>query len=215
MLCQADCGYGRRHRVLAHQCDAGDGVDRAIRSAGEQSRDGKYFISSWSLILAFRAFWMPWAIRACIRPALYSGSPEPALAQDPKHWRPVCDWYRGNGFGLALANAGTGPGSSQTLLDLRPDYVKLEKTLVWTIEQLTSALAVRRLADLAEKWQLNILADGVERHRTVENLWLLGVRFMQGTLFGNPALDIVHSNSTDLANLALAVGTGAVAVLSR
>ena len=146
---------------------------------------------------------------------------ETAVAQDPGHWRRVCDWYRRNGFRVALANAGAGTDSLQTFVDLLPDYIKLEKTLVWDIEKRPNTVMIRKLADLAEKFEVSIMADGVERHRTVENLWLLSVNIMQGALFGRPASGIIHSHTealqgrADLANLAQAVGHEPVEASSR
>jgi EAL domain-containing protein (putative c-di-GMP-specific phosphodiesterase class I) len=208
------------HRILAHQCDAGEGIDVAIRSAAGQSTDGLYFINSWILNPCF-----PSILDAASESGLHPSNivfeiAETAVAEDPGHWRRVCDWYRQNGFRIALANAGStlrngGTDSLQTLVDLRPDYIKLEKTLVWDIEKRPNTVMIRKLADLAEKFEVSIMADGVERHRTVENLWLLSVNIMQGALFGRPASGIIHSHSTDLANLAQAVGHEPVKASSR
>src|SRR5665213_581163 len=166
------------HRILAHQCDAGEGIDVAIRSAAGQSTRGLYFINSWILNPCFPSI-LDAAGESGLPPSnLVFEIAETAVAQDPGHWRRVCHWYRQNGFRVALAHAGAGPDSLQTFVDLRPDYIKLEKTLVWDIEKRKNALIVRKLADLAEKFEVSIMADGVERHRTVENLWLLSVNIM-------------------------------------
>ncbi len=204
-----------RHRILAHQCDAGEGIDVAIRSAAGQSTDGLYFINSW--ILNPRVPSILDAVgESGLRPSnIVFEIAETAVAQDPGHWLRLCDWYRQNGFRIALANAGSGTDSLQTFVDLRPDYIKLEKTLVWDIEKRPNTVMIRKLADLAEKFEVSIMADGVERHRTVENLWLLSVNIMQGSLFGRPASRIIHSHSADLANLAQAVGHEPVEASSR
>jgi EAL domain-containing protein (putative c-di-GMP-specific phosphodiesterase class I) len=181
------------HRILAHQCDAGEGIDVAIRSAAGQSTGGLYFINSWILNPCF-----PSILDAASESGLHPSNivfeiAETAVAEDPGHWRRVCDWYRQNGFRVAMANAGAGQDSLHTFVDLQPDYIKLEKTLVWDIEKRPNTVMIRKLADLAEKFEVSIMADGVERHRTVENLWLLSVNIMQGALFGRPASGIVHS----------------------
>jgi EAL domain-containing protein (putative c-di-GMP-specific phosphodiesterase class I) len=181
------------HRILAHQCDACEGIDVAIRSAAGQSTGGLYFINSWILNPCF-----PSILDAASESGLHPSNivfeiAETAVAEDPGHWRRVCDWYRQNGFRVAMANAGAGQDSLHTFVDLQPDYIKLEKTLVWDIEKRPNTVMIRKLADLAEKFEVSIMADGVERHRTVENLWLLSVNIMQGALFGRPASGIVHS----------------------
>lgn len=200
------------HRILAHQCDAGEGIDVVVRCAARQAPDGLYFINSWILNPCFPAI-----LEAVGESGLHPSNlvfeiAETALAQDPDHWRHVCDWYRRNGFRVALAHAGCtlrngGPDSLQMFRDLRPDYIKLEKTIVWDIEKRQSVVMIRKLADLAEKFEVTIVADGVERHRTVENLWLLSVNIMQGSLFGPPSPGIIRSHSIDLAHLAQAAAS--------
>ena len=49
------------------------------------------------------------------------------------------------------------------------------------------APAIGKLVQIAEKSGAHVVAEGVDRVRMVENLWLLGVRFMQGHLFGDPS----------------------------
>jgi EAL domain-containing protein (putative c-di-GMP-specific phosphodiesterase class I) len=208
------------HRILAHQCDAGEGIDVAIGAAARQSAGGLYFINSWILNPCFRSILDAVSGSGLPPSNLVFEVAETAIAEDPGHWREVCEWYRRNGFGIALAHAGGrlrdgGPHSLRTSLALRPDYIKLEKTLVRDIEKKPNAVMIRNLADLAEDFEISIVADGVERHRTVENLWLLNVYIMQGSLFGRPAPGILHSHSTDLANLAQAVGYEPVAASSR
>jgi hypothetical protein len=98
-----------------------------------------------------------------------------ALTRYPDYWRPICDRYRRNGFRLALTYGAADPISVRTLLDIRPDYIKLEKTLVGDIETLPSSLAIRKLADLGEHFRIPVVAEGVDRRVTAENLWLLNV----------------------------------------
>jgi EAL domain-containing protein (putative c-di-GMP-specific phosphodiesterase class I) len=107
---------------------------------------------------------------------------ESALIQYPDYWRPVCERYRRNGFRLALTYGAADAISIRTLLDIRPDYIKLEKALVGDIETLPSSLAIRKLADLGEYFRIPVVADGVDRRITAENLWLLNVSLMQGPL---------------------------------
>jgi EAL domain-containing protein (putative c-di-GMP-specific phosphodiesterase class I) len=109
---------------------------------------------------------------------------ESALARDPSYWRAVCDWYRRNGFKVSLSCDATGPISVRTLLDIRPDFIKLEKALVDNIETLPCSMAIHKLADLGERFRIPVVADGVDRGVTMENLWLLNVYLMRGPLFG-------------------------------
>jgi EAL domain-containing protein (putative c-di-GMP-specific phosphodiesterase class I) len=163
----------------------------AIRAAAQQSPSGLYFVN-----------FLPEAIynpQSCLRAtmntlAACNMSPssivfeavDSGLCGDPAHLRRICDYYRGEGFGFALDNVGAGPQWLQTVCDLRPDYIKLDRRLVRNVEQPVFAASIRRLVELAEQLDVVVIAAGVERPQTMENLWLLGVEHMQGYLFGRP-----------------------------
>jgi EAL domain-containing protein (putative c-di-GMP-specific phosphodiesterase class I) len=198
-----------KHRILAHHCDlretALDLVPAAIRSAAGQWADGLYFISSGFPESGFKS------ILDTVRESdfeaanivfeISEGGPDGNL----KTLREKSEQCRAHGFGLALTDAGTGPESLLALAELRPDFIKLDKVLVRDIERPKNAANIQKLAGFAEKLGVRVVADGVERHRTIENLWLLGIQIMQGSLFGRPASFIVHSNSADLISLAEAL----------
>jgi len=107
--------------------------------------------------------------------------------RDPSHLRRICDYYRRHGFAFALDDVGTGANSLQMVCDLRPDYIKLDKSLISNIEQPMYAATIRKLVELAAQFGVLVIAEGVEQVQTMENLWLLGVQYMQGYLFGRPA----------------------------
>jgi EAL domain-containing protein (putative c-di-GMP-specific phosphodiesterase class I) len=190
------------HRILAHYCDFGEPGEAgetapellapAIRSGAGWQTDGLYFIQAGNRDPRFRSILD--AIReADLQPANFVFEvPEPRSHQNPNYLRKLCDGYRQNGFGLALTHSGTGSNSLLTLNDIRPHYIKLDKTLVRDIERPVNAAMIQILADFAERLGIRVVANGVERHRTVENLWLLGIRVMQGSLFGAPASAIIH-----------------------
>jgi EAL domain-containing protein (putative c-di-GMP-specific phosphodiesterase class I) len=164
----------------------------SIRSAAAQSRDARYFIN-----------FMPSSIynpELCMRSTLATleecgMKPENITfevvesdhVRDPAHLRRICDYYRSRGFGFALDDLGTGSNSLQMMCDLRPDYIKLDKSLISGVEQPMYAATIRKLVELANRFGTVVIAEGVERQETMENLWLLGVQWMQGYLFGRPA----------------------------
>jgi EAL domain-containing protein (putative c-di-GMP-specific phosphodiesterase class I) len=90
-----------------------------------------------------------------------------------------------------------GASSLAVVQDLRPEYIKLDERLIQNIHQPMCASMIGKLVELADQLGLRVIADGVTRQRVVEDLWLLGVQFMQGTLFGGPASLPLSSQSTD------------------
>ncbi len=178
----------------------------AIRSAAAQSRYGLYFVnflpsSIYNPGSCLRATME--ALADCnISPAnIVFEAVESDSGSDPAPLRRVSDYFRNEGFGFALDNVGAGPQWLQTVRDLRPDYIKLDRHLIRNVEQPVNAATIRRLVELAEQLNIVPIATGVERAQTMENLWLLGVEYMQGYLFGRPAPQIAPRRN-DLVNLA-------------
>ena len=102
----------------------------------------------------------------------------------------ICDYYRSEGLRFALDDVGMGSSSLRMICDLRPDFIKLDKCLISHIEQPLYAASIRKLVELAEQFGIGVIGEGVEIIHTMENLWLLGVKSMQGYFFGRPAQHI-------------------------
>lgn len=126
---------------------------------------------------------------------------EAELIRDSGHTRRICDVLRGEGCRIGLSQVGAGVISGSKLRELRPDFVKIHKSLVRSAEQPICGSAIRKLVELAERMSAGVIAEGVERVQTMENLWLLGVERMQGFLFGRPAPTVVRPDA-DLIKLA-------------
>jgi EAL domain-containing protein (putative c-di-GMP-specific phosphodiesterase class I) len=110
------------------------------------------------------------------------------LAREPEHLVRIYDAHREKGFGAALTGAGVnGTGSLELIRQLRPDYIKLDERLTRRIQQPACAAMIAKIAELADRWGLRVIAENVDRKSVVEDLWLLGIQFMQGSLFGDPA----------------------------
>lgn len=198
----------------------------AIRSAAGQTTDssGLYFIN-----------FMPAAICSpehCLTStfaALTDSGKDPAgivleavesdSAQDTPHLFGIRDYCRRAGVGFALDNLGTALSCPQLIRDLRPDFIKLDRTLASHIEQPKYASTVRKLVEVASQVGAIVIAEGIEKPETMENFWLLGVQWMQGYFFGHPAPRIarqtfapasgaredLHMTDPDLINLSHAL----------
>jgi EAL domain-containing protein (putative c-di-GMP-specific phosphodiesterase class I) len=79
--------------------------------------------------------------------------------------------------------------------ELRPEFIKLDKSLVQNVEKPMYGATVRKLVELADQFSVRVIAEGVENIHTMENLWLLGVQNMQGYLFGRPERNIASGES--------------------
>lgn len=94
---------------------------------------------------------------------------------------------RRGGLRLAVDDAGAGYASFQHILKLRPDIIKLDRSLVTKIEDDSGSMALTAaLVRFAEQTGSVIIAEGVETGTELEILSSLGVEIMQGYLFGRP-----------------------------
>lgn len=127
-----------------------------------------------------------------------------ATENEHNHLRFIADTLREQGCCLSLDDLGVAKGGLELLQYLRPEYVKLSSALLHDIESPLCASAIRRIVEAADRCGSIVIAKNVESARTVENLWLLGVQYMQGHFFGRPAPTPVQPR-TDLLNLASAL----------
>ncbi len=120
--------------------------------------------------------------------------------QDVKQLRKICDYYRKERFGFALDDVGTGTNSLQMVCDLKPDYIKLDISLVSGISDPMYRSVVGKLAELADQFGFEVIAEGVETLETVQGLQAMGIYLMQGFYFCKPSAtmeDNVHAQHSD------------------
>jgi EAL domain-containing protein (putative c-di-GMP-specific phosphodiesterase class I) len=110
---------------------------------------------------------------------------------------PVADWtrlrkvlrgYRECGFQVALDDFGAAYSSPVTLCELRPDYVKLDRTLIRDVHADPCRAALNhKLIEAARAFGARVVAEGVET--ADEYRWVLesGVDFAQGFYISRPA----------------------------
>ncbi len=183
----------------------------AILSAAKQNRSGRFFVNFMPSSIYNPEFCMRTTMEALAETGMSRENivfevVESDLIRDSAHLRRICDYYRTNGFGFALDDVGTGSNSLQMVCELRPEYIKLDKSLVQNVEKPMYGATIRKLVELAEQFSVRVIAEGVETIHTMENLWLLGVQTMQGFLFGRPERNIIPTNS-GLLRLSHALGT--------
>lgn len=99
----------------------------------------------------------------------------------------------GSSVGFAVDDAGAGYASFRHILELRPDFVKLDIGLVHEIDrdEVRQAL-VAGIVYFAERTDCRLIAEGVETEGERAVLQRLGVQFGQGYLLGRPAPVATH-----------------------
>ena len=108
--------------------------------------------------------------------------------QDYDALNAALDRVRGLGVRLAIDDAGAGFASLRHILQLAPDFVKLDHTLIDDIERDRSHQALAAgLISFAQKIDATIVAEGIERNAQLRALRELGVNCGQGFLLAPPA----------------------------
>lgn len=102
-------------------------------------------------------------------------------------FREMRDFYRGLGFQFALDDTGTGYAGLEELLEVEPDYIKIDRAMVSGVDQDPARQDVlSAVLQLADKMGSQVIGEGLDTLEELEMLGRLGIRFGQGWLFGRP-----------------------------
>jgi EAL domain-containing protein (putative c-di-GMP-specific phosphodiesterase class I) len=102
-------------------------------------------------------------------------------------FREVRDYYGKLGFEIALDDTGAGYSSLEAVMELSPEYIKVDRAFVQGIDEdparqeLMSALHT-----VAGRINAQIIGEGLDTLEELQTLAELGIRFGQGWLFGKP-----------------------------
>ena len=97
------------------------------------------------------------------------------------------EWLRARGARVAVDDVGAGYSGLRQITALRPDYIKLDRSLVAAIdEDGDRAALVGALAGYANQVGTLIVAEGVETVAELEVVQALNVQLVQGFYFGRP-----------------------------
>lgn len=108
--------------------------------------------------------------------------------RDFTHLERILATYRDQGYSTALDDLGAGFASLSLLHTLRPQFVKIDSSLVRGVDtDRYKATIASRLLDTADALGIQSVAEGVETE--AEARWLLdnGASYQQGYLFAQPA----------------------------
>jgi EAL domain-containing protein (putative c-di-GMP-specific phosphodiesterase class I) len=109
---------------------------------------------------------------------------------DTLHLLRIMHMYRMHGMGVALDDYGTGHSTGERLANLRPDYLKLDKSLTRDIASNPEAQeTIAAIMHDAVRIDCQVIAEGIETVAQRDALRALGIPYGQGYLFARPARD--------------------------
>jgi EAL domain-containing protein (putative c-di-GMP-specific phosphodiesterase class I) len=107
---------------------------------------------------------------------------------DPEHLPRILDFYREQGYLIALDDFGAGYGSVNLLTKLKPDYIKFDMHLMRDVHlDRYKALVTSRLLDMAHKLNIRTICEGIESPEEYQWAVRHGADYVQGYLFGRPS----------------------------
>jgi len=102
-------------------------------------------------------------------------------------FRVLAERYRAQGFQFALDDTGSGYSGFEEMIELSPEYVKIDRSMVAGVDQdSTKQNVLIALLTLAEQMGSQVIGEGLGRLEELEMLQQLGIHFGQGWLFGQP-----------------------------
>lgn len=107
--------------------------------------------------------------------------------EDFAAFKKAISYYRDQGFLIAVDDAGAGYASLQSILELKPDYIKVDRSLIQHIEQnKVKENMLESFVNFALKMNSKVIAEGIETPAELERVIRLGVHYGQGFFLARP-----------------------------
>ncbi len=102
-------------------------------------------------------------------------------------FREIRDYYRKLGFRIALDDTGAGYASLEAVIELSPDFIKVDRAFVRGIDEDPARQELlHALQRVAKSLGSEIIAEGLDTLEELATLNELDIRYGQGWLFGHP-----------------------------
>lgn len=106
---------------------------------------------------------------------------------DFEHLGRIIEQFRHEGFAIALDDFGTGFNNIETVIHLRPEFIKLDKMLVMdSVDDTMKTQFILETVSIAQLNGIKTIAEGIENQHTLDHIRKLGVDYFQGFHLGRP-----------------------------
>ena len=119
---------------------------------------------------------------------------------DLDHLRGVINFYRQAGYKVALDDFGSGFSNFETYFALRPDFMKIDKSITNRLHETGPRDLLSGLIANCRQEGVKTISEGIETPDQAEICRSMGVDYLQGYLFGRPAAPD-HWKSIDAATV--------------
>ncbi|MBI4743405.1 MAG: EAL domain-containing protein [Actinobacteria bacterium] len=113
-------------------------------------------------------------------------------------FRSALKYFRSLGFKVSVDDAGAGYGSLEAIAEIKPDFIKMDMSLIRGVhqDQIRQQL-VKIFVLLAENTGIELVVEGIETSEELRTLVDLGVKSGQGYFFAYPNESFVEVESMD------------------
>ncbi len=113
---------------------------------------------------------------------------EQADMRNMPHFKRTLEHYRDQGYMVAIDDTGAGFSSLQAIAQVRPDYIKIDMSLVRGVdEDPVKRALMETFVAFSEKINCCIIAEGIETENELKALVGMGVHYGQGYHLARPA----------------------------
>lgn len=168
-------------------------IKRAFREIAERGIREPVFINVTSVSLANLHFYTEVIDYLSLFPGV---RPEQIILEiteshpikDYRHLSDIIQRYRSHGFRIAIDDAGAGYASLQTISELVPDMIKIDRSLIQDIDRgPVKKSLLKALIHFARDIDCELIAEGIERREEADILIQHQVTKAQGYFFAKPA----------------------------
>lgn len=128
---------------------------------------------------------------------------EQSAIEDFVNFRAALDYYRKQGFQIALDDVGSGYSSLQSIAELQPDFLKIDRSLISGVnaDPIKWAL-LETFATFSKRIGCRIIAEGVETLEEMQTVVQLGVDYIQGYFVAKPDFvrPVLNPNAVEMLN---------------
>ncbi|OES43513.1 EAL domain-containing protein [Domibacillus iocasae] len=115
--------------------------------------------------------------------------------EDVDHLKKVLNVYKREGIKVALDDVGAGFSTIEMLEQLKPDYIKIDRSYVSFCDQdKTKQSFIQTALHTASNLGIKTLAEGIERKEEYEYCREAGIPLAQGYYFGKPSAKPVNNS---------------------
>ncbi|MCM3722666.1 EAL domain-containing protein [Solibacillus isronensis] len=118
---------------------------------------------------------------------------ERSAVGDFEEFARVLSHYRSQGYRIAVDDVGSGYNSLKTLIYLKPEFIKLDRSLIQNIDQHKAQQQLLTvILNYAIESGTKVIAEGIETKAEYEFIQSVGVHYAQGYAIGRPHSDLIE-----------------------